>query len=599
MNLDAFLGWFEKSNPQQQIKAINNLVASHYVDKPATSGRALLMDPAEAEAALVALLDAPSMDLRLVLAQLVAPLTKAPEALILGLAQDCDIVASVIYRYSPLLLEAELMARLGNASCQVEVAIAERPNLSGRVVERIVQTASDAACVALAGNTLSAISGPFLLTILARLGPTSALRQALLRSGRLYDPAVGPAQGEAAGRDDEPSFSAVDAGSAEQALAEQTTLALLRTCGADEIGAAVAQLIETQKVTTTLLLRALIQSDLEFLVNAYAQLARLPLKRVFALMGTSRALGYSALHQKSSLPPSTKTIFSIGLDVQADAMRRDWANKPHQDLLICEEMLRRYVATNPDQSDDVFIFLRTMKVELARRNARARLLCHTKRVEPLAAPPLLLEGPEPSLAAGSTAARAPARRHQAPDDQRMEKALLRALERELVVDDGAAGQSGQKAPPVMPSPVMPSPMMPSLGKPSSVTAKDAALNVSDDKAARAAEARAQATLARLKKREGERASPNLRASSDSSAFPHFPASAKPSASPNVRAKAPQIATPNAANAAAANPAALNATRPMSARTQLSGHALDAMALELEAELKAQKAGRPAGHQSAA
>lgn len=552
MELDAFLGWLEKAPAQQQIKAVRNLVDNHYRAAHSPSGHALLADPEEAEAALMSVLDAPALELRRALAEAIAPLNKAPEALILALAHDCDEVASLICRQSPLLLEAELLALLGGASKAVQVAIAKRQDLSNRVVQRIVDQASEAACVALAGNRSSSVSSRYLLNILARLGPTSALRQALLTSGRVYDPAITASTVDGKTGSTRPSVSAVVTGSGDQVLAEQTTLALLRTCQNDDIADAVSHLIETHKLTTTLMLRALVQSDLAFLVNAYAQLARLPLKRVFALMGTSRALGYSALHQKSSLPPSTKTIFSIGLDVQAEAMLRGWADKPHQDLLICEEMLRRYVATTPDSTDDVLIFLRAMKVELARHNARARLLNGTKRVEQLAAPPFLLAGPKPAIPTEDAETKAPSKK---ADRQQawMARELQHALERELCIDETVSvDETVSRAPARAKSNTVPL--------------------VGEKTVDQSAQARAHATLARLKNVE--------RVTS-------------------VTPPTSKVTSTKETGSPSRTPFSGRGTASSKAAAILSSNALDAMALELEVEIKAKRRADQTNRQSAA
>lgn len=402
MVFHEFLDWFERAAPLQQMQAIRNLVDCHFRHSGRMETHCLLNDPQDAEAILTMVLDSPNKELRKTLAATIAPLETAPDAVILGLANDEDEIAALVFAQSPLVLEAELLARLASCPSVVEIAIATRTQLGSAVLQCLADTGSEEACLALAGNPLVDVPGPILLKILARFGPTDRLREALTKTGRLSDQST---LAEAIGdetRKKLPFFSAAAAGSGEQALQEQTILALIHGCSEDEISQAIEDLIADGKITTTLMLRALVQSELEFLIHAYAHLSRLPLKRIFSLLGTSRVLSYPALHQKSALPASTKTIFAIGLDVQAEAMGLGWVDHPDQDSLICQEMLRRYTATQPDQADEVLIFLRALKVELARRKTRARIMTGVGPTKHLVAPPLLLTGPASDTPAEAT-----------------------------------------------------------------------------------------------------------------------------------------------------------------------------------------------------
>jgi len=111
-----------------------------------------------AEAALTALLDDPSPKVRLALADALSLSRQAPIHLIDALASDQPEVAALVLGRSPLLGEADLVARVASGRASTQRLIAGRPNLSCAVAAALAEVADADACLALLANPSAEIS---------------------------------------------------------------------------------------------------------------------------------------------------------------------------------------------------------------------------------------------------------------------------------------------------------------------------------------------------------------------------------------------------------------------------------------------------------
>jgi uncharacterized protein (DUF2336 family) len=112
----------------------------------------------EVEAVFLALVSEAERDIRARLAERLARADWAPVRLIETLARDDIEVARPVIAASPLLKDEALIRLLTEATIAHRVEVAQRPRLSGAVVEAVIDGAEPAVLTALAGNSTADIN---------------------------------------------------------------------------------------------------------------------------------------------------------------------------------------------------------------------------------------------------------------------------------------------------------------------------------------------------------------------------------------------------------------------------------------------------------
>jgi uncharacterized protein (DUF2336 family) len=172
--VEHFLNWADGAPALLRADAAHALARAFLVSPLAPEERE------EVEAALTVLLDDPAVEVRLALADILAPSEHAPQHIILTLAADKDAVAALVAEHSPLILDSELVDMVATRSEQIQTAIARRPFLSRSVSAAIAEVSTAAACETLLANPGARILRFSLDRIVSRHGQSPSLRLALL-----------------------------------------------------------------------------------------------------------------------------------------------------------------------------------------------------------------------------------------------------------------------------------------------------------------------------------------------------------------------------------------------------------------------------------
>ena len=135
---------------------------------------------ADATAAMIALLDDPSVEVRRALAEAVAGACDAPRHLVVALANDEPKVAAPVLARSPLLTDAELVDCAATGDCVVQCAIARRPGLSAGPAAALAEVGGREAARALLANATARLTPGTLRRLFARFGHDAEIREALL-----------------------------------------------------------------------------------------------------------------------------------------------------------------------------------------------------------------------------------------------------------------------------------------------------------------------------------------------------------------------------------------------------------------------------------
>ena len=177
MIIEQFLNWVDSAKAQNR-QAAASALARAYLQSDLT-----VDERCAAEAALTVLLDDPSPNVRLALAEALSISHLAPIHIVAALASDQPEVASMVLVRSPLLSDTDLIDRVALGSDEVQCAIALRAQLSATVCAAIAEVGCLQACAAMLQNKGAKIVSLSIRRIVERFGEESAMRELLLADG--------------------------------------------------------------------------------------------------------------------------------------------------------------------------------------------------------------------------------------------------------------------------------------------------------------------------------------------------------------------------------------------------------------------------------
>jgi len=243
-----------------------------------------------------------------------------PRDVALKLARDVESIALPVLSFSPVFTDDDLaeIVRLGGPVRQV--AIAKRPQVSEKVVAAIVEHGGETAVETVCANDNAAMSERLLQQAITRFEKSEqvlaavAYRNALPLSvtERLID-MVGDQIRE--------HLLEHHALSPETALQiaigakERATIDLVDQAGrAADPKAFAAHLNKAQRLTPSLLLRALAHGHMSFFECGIAELAGLPHHRTWLMIHDAGPLGLRAIYDRAGLPTRLFAAFRVGVD---------------------------------------------------------------------------------------------------------------------------------------------------------------------------------------------------------------------------------------------------------------------------------------------
>ena len=243
-----------------------------------------------------------------------------PHDVALTLARDVESVCQPMIAFSPVFTDEDLMeiVRLGGPIRQV--AVAKRPRLSKRVTQPLVEAGTERAVEVACANDNADFADATLLQVLARFEHSErvlsavAYRQALPLSvtEKLID-LVGDKV-----RDHILSHHPVSAELALQIATgakERATIDLVDQAGRTaDLKAFVAHLHRNERLTASLLLRAVAHGHMAFFEWSLAELAGVPHHRTWLMIHDAGPLGLKAVYERAGLPARLYPAFRAGVD---------------------------------------------------------------------------------------------------------------------------------------------------------------------------------------------------------------------------------------------------------------------------------------------
>lgn len=241
---------------------------------------------------------------RAALAEQIKSTPELPRDVALALARDVETVALPILRFSDVLDDDDLVEILREGNAAKQVAIAQRPTVSARVAEELLDTGNDTAVATLVANRGAQLDDRLLDRAQREYAHSEAVSESLAQRPNL-PPAVSEQLMNVVGqqlmshlmkRRDLPvrTIKAL-LGQAR----DRATISLLRGSGQsdEELMQLVEQLDANGRLNSSIAFRALSRGDLPFFEVAMARLANLPLANARTLIHDQGELGLQAILQ--------------------------------------------------------------------------------------------------------------------------------------------------------------------------------------------------------------------------------------------------------------------------------------------------------------
>ena len=243
-----------------------------------------------------------------------------PRDVALKLAADVDAVAMPVLSFSPVFSDEDLAQIVRAAGEAKQTAIAQRPVLSETLTSAIVEAGCEAAVGAACANDNAAFSEQSLTTALQRFGGSASVSTAvayrkilpLSVTEKLVDFVSDSVRQHLI---DHHRLTPETALHIALGTRERATLDLVEQAAlsADK-KAFCAHLHKSERLTPSLMLRALAHGDMSFFEHAVAELSGVPHHRAWMMIHDAGALGLRAIYERTGLPPRLLSAFRVGVD---------------------------------------------------------------------------------------------------------------------------------------------------------------------------------------------------------------------------------------------------------------------------------------------
>lgn len=273
-----------------------------------------------------------------------------PHDVALRLAKDVESVCLPILGASPVFTDADLVeiVRVGGAVRQV--AVAKRPRVSQDVTRAIVEHGEERAVEAACANDNAEFADQTLTDAIRRFEHSERVLSAvayrnvlpLSVTEKLVSMVGEQVRDHLLNRHEISADLALEIAMGAQ---ERATVDLVDQAGrSSDVRAFVAHLRQNERLTASLLLRALAQGHMTFLEWGLAELASVPHHRTWLMIHDAGPLGLKAVYDRAGLPARLYGAFRAGVDTY-HSMEFDGGARDRERFQ--ERMLQRFL-TQPE-----------------------------------------------------------------------------------------------------------------------------------------------------------------------------------------------------------------------------------------------------------
>ncbi len=247
-----------------------------------------------------------------------------PHDVAMALAKDVDSVSLPMIKFSEVLTDEDLVGIVREQSGAKQVAVAQRPSVSSRVADALIDTGNETAVARLVANDGAKLTEQALGRVIEDYEGSEAVSDSLSRRPSM--PAAISAQLVEALSERLQDFlmqkhdvSPDLASNLILQARERATMSLVDYGSTDtELENLIEQLARKDRLTASLLLRALCMGDINFFERGLARLANLPLQNARILIHDHGGLGLDSVYMKADLPKRLYPAFRAGIEILDD-----------------------------------------------------------------------------------------------------------------------------------------------------------------------------------------------------------------------------------------------------------------------------------------
>ncbi len=313
MFVERFMTWSVQSGADQRAKAISRLAAKLF------NGSIPEIDRSDVEQALTLYLEDPSAKVRQALARVVARYDNAPRHLVWALARDITEVSEKIYARSTILRSRDLIDAICRGDDIIQCAIANREDLDGDTIRRLVKHAGADAICQLIQNRLVVLGPGLKHDIADRLGDNAQVRTMLLGddcidaatrqllADRLSNCLLNLVDTKGWGDPNRLQKTANDA-------RNKVTVEIAMQTPPEHMVEYVEHLQTSGQLSAALLIRACCTGHAALFENALSLLSGVSLKRVQSIVDDGRVAAFKSLYGRTGLPSSAYPVFVAAIE---------------------------------------------------------------------------------------------------------------------------------------------------------------------------------------------------------------------------------------------------------------------------------------------
>lgn len=235
-----------------------------------------------------------------------------PRDIAMDLARDVESVSIPMIEVSEVLTTEDLIEIVKSQSPEKQVAVASRRTIHSDVADILVDTGNQNVVATLVANPGAHLTEPCIHKVVDRFGDVEAIQEPLVKrpvlpitvAERLVAKVSNHLRGQLLSRHKISPDLAADLVLQGR---ERATVGLAFGASDDEVEALVGQLALNDRLTPSLVLRAICMGNLKFFEQALARLAGVPLANARLLAHDPGGSGLDTLCKRAELPPS---IFS-------------------------------------------------------------------------------------------------------------------------------------------------------------------------------------------------------------------------------------------------------------------------------------------------
>ena len=327
-------------------------------------------------ASLLGFLDDASVRVRAALAYELLHSKDAPRPVMFALAQDAPIIARAVAQYSPVLLETDLLSLARSADIELRLTIIDRDNVSPALAAALVDAGERAIDRALVQRPDIPLAAADLVTLADRWADDVQMRGLLLERQDL--PAVaryllvdrvvealgrvrivrGSVDGKRLGRLTRDAVDRATTSLAEEEIAE----------GRQQL---IEALIDAGRLSTRLIIHALISGRVVFFAAAVALLSEMPANRVLGILGDGRRNALNAVFARCGFAEGLWSVLARLVTAARETdLGEDLAARHAVVAALIEDMIAEYEGDIPADLRPVFGYLNEQNVSLARAATR-------------------------------------------------------------------------------------------------------------------------------------------------------------------------------------------------------------------------------------